>query len=113
MRGVGLEPLDALGPVPGPAVEVLVFHPLGVEPVADQPEELGELREDQDLVPFLGHLDELGDQHVELGAGVAGRARGRSGRGGRRPAGASSRASRTSILDRPSSAVSLRNRAWR
>ena len=38
-RRVGLEPLDPLGAVAGPAVEVFVGDPLGVEPVADQGEE--------------------------------------------------------------------------
>ncbi len=73
--GVVLEPLDPLGAVAGPAVEVFVGEPLGVEPVADDRQEAGELREDQDLVPLLDDLGQLRQEHVELGAGLADAAR--------------------------------------
>ena len=77
MRAVGvvLEPLDPLGAVAGPAVEVFVAELLLVEPVADDRQEAGELREDQDLVPFLDDLGELRQEHVELGAGLGGAGR--------------------------------------
>ena len=54
--GVVLEPLDPLGAVAGAAVEVFVGELLLVEPLADDRQEAGELREDQDLVPLLDDL---------------------------------------------------------
>ena len=74
--GIGLEPLDLGGAVAGPAVEVFVGDLLLLEPLADDRQEAGELREDQDLVPLLDDLGDRRDQHVELGAGARRPARG-------------------------------------
>ena len=64
--GIRLEPLDARGAIAGASVEVLVGHAERVETRAEQREEARELREDERLVPFVDHLAEPRDQHVEL-----------------------------------------------
>src|SRR4051812_28218684 len=67
----GLERRHLLGAVAGTAVEILVRKPPGVELLAQDGEEAGELGEDQRLVPLLEDLAQLGEEEVELGARLA------------------------------------------
>src|SRR5262249_43196289 len=65
-RRIVLEAIDAGVAVAGAAVAVLVRDLPGVELAADDGEELGELREDERLVPFLDRLAQARQQRVQL-----------------------------------------------
>ena len=54
-----LESIDALLAVARLPVEIFVHEPFLVEPFAHDRQKAGELREDQRLVPFVGHLGKL------------------------------------------------------
>ena len=62
----GLKTLNRGGAVARPAVEIFVRNPHGVEPLAQQIEQAGELREDQRLVAlsedFLESVQKLGKE---------------------------------------------------
>jgi hypothetical protein len=71
-RTVALEPRHALLAVAGLAIQVLVPDARHVEPGPHQRQQRGERREHQRLVARRGHLGDLREQRVELGAAVGG-----------------------------------------